>query len=54
MASATFILGAMRGVMLQFLLKPSAIDLEPVQAQLQNFLDIALAAPSSVQDSRTR
>jgi AcrR family transcriptional regulator len=43
LATAALILGAMRGMMLQFLLDPTAIDLAQFQTQLLSFLDGALA-----------
>ncbi|UVE18701.1 TetR/AcrR family transcriptional regulator [Pseudomonas sp. LS44] len=40
---AALILGSMRGMMLQYLLDPPAIDLAALQKQLLDFLDSALA-----------
>ncbi|AGI24328.1 TetR/AcrR family transcriptional regulator [Pseudomonas sp. MT3] len=41
-AGAALVLGAMRGVMLQYLLKPARIDLALVRRQLQDFVGAAL------------
>ncbi|MBM7061731.1 TetR/AcrR family transcriptional regulator [Pseudomonas sp. UL073] len=43
LATAALILGAMRGMMLQYLLDPPAVDLAVFQQQLLGFLDSALA-----------
>ncbi|MNE45080.1 Bacterial regulatory protein, tetR family [compost metagenome] len=45
MAVATLILGAMRGMMMQYLLDPSVSDLAVLQKQLIAFVDSALGAP---------
>ncbi|MCY1279042.1 HTH-type transcriptional regulator BetI [compost metagenome] len=42
-ASATLILGALRGMMLQVLLDPQVVDLRVLQQQLLAFIDVALA-----------
>ncbi|AYC34095.1 TetR/AcrR family transcriptional regulator [Pseudomonas cavernae] len=42
LATAALILGAMRGMMLQYLLDPPAVDLSVFQQQLLGFLDSAL------------
>lgn len=41
-AGAALVLGAMRGVMLQYLLKPERIDLKQARLQLQDFVRAAL------------
>ncbi|MNN92401.1 hypothetical protein D3C81_2106820 [compost metagenome] len=48
LAVATLILGAMRGMMMQFLLDPSVSDLAVLQKQLIAFVDSALGAPGPV------
>ncbi|MBO3273812.1 TetR/AcrR family transcriptional regulator [Pseudomonas schmalbachii] len=44
LAAAALILGAMRGMMMQFLLDPTAVDLAILQKQLIAFVDSALDA----------
>ncbi|MCY1259417.1 DNA-binding transcriptional repressor AcrR [compost metagenome] len=47
LATATLVLGAMRGMMMQYLLDPEAVDLASFQKQLLDFIRISLAPPAA-------